>query len=81
MNFVQNSSRYAQLNIAHTTLLRIIHDDLGMYPYRILSKQRLLPVDHEKCLAYANFVIEQTTADDAFWYSMIMTNEAHSLVR
>ena len=69
--------RSANLNIAHTTLRRIIHYDLGAYLYGILSKQILLPADHERRLAYSNFVIEQATADDAFWHSIMMTDEAY----
>ena len=65
--------RPAQLNITHTTLCRII----WLRIRTILSSQRLLKADHEKRLAYVNFVIEQATADDAFWHSIIMTDEAH----
>ena len=69
--------RSAQLNIAHTTLSNIIHDDLGMYCYRIVSTHRLLTNDCQKRSAYPNFVIEHASADDASWYSIIMTDEAH----
>ena len=48
-----------------------------MYLYRILSIQSSLPADHVKHLAYANFVIEQATADDALWQPIIMTDEAY----
>ena len=47
-----------------------------MQLHRILSRQRLLPADHERRLAYANFVIEQATADDVFWSSIIVTDKA-----
>jgi len=75
----QTSSRRraSQLNIATTTLRRIIRQDLGLYPYRILSTHRLLLVDFAKRIEYAKMVIEMAAADDSFWHSIIMSDEAH----
>ena len=51
--------------------MKKINDDLGTYLYRILSIKRLLKAGHRKRLANANFAIEQATAGDAFWHSMV----------
>ena len=74
INLTTSSRRQsAQLSITHANFRLIIQDTLSMYSYRILHSQRILPADHEKRLAYANFVIEH----DAFWHSIIITDEAH----
>ena len=53
--------RSAQLNISHITLRPINYDDLRMYPYRTVSRKRLLPANHEKRSAYMNFSIKHAT--------------------
>ena len=67
-----------QLNIAHTIFRCIIDDDLGKYPYKILSTQKLLLADHKIRLAYANSVVEQTTADYAFWKRILSSFTDHT---
>ena len=46
---------------------------------KYIGTKRLLLADHEKRLAYANFVIEQATADNAFWHSIIMMYEVGAM--
>lgn len=79
LNQPETSSRRrsAQLGMARTTLRRTIRTDLNLYPYRIQCVQRILPIHFDKRLVYAKKVIEHAAADDAFWRSIIMSDEAH----
>lgn len=45
--------RSSQLNISRTTLRRIMHDDLNLFPYKIQCVQQLLPLDKPRRVNYA----------------------------
>ena len=45
--------RSQQLNIAETSLRRILHKDLGMTPYNVQLVQELKPIDHPMRLSFA----------------------------
>lgn len=69
--------RAQQMNIKRSTLQTIIRKDLGLYPYKIVCAQRLLPADNKKRIEYAKKVIELASADESFWDNILMTDEAN----
>ncbi|KAL7725121.1 hypothetical protein ACLKA6_000434 [Drosophila palustris] len=59
--------RSQELGIARTTLRRIIHGDLKMYPYKILEMaQKLNPDDYTRHLQYAKWSIEMAENEGDF---------------
>jgi len=69
--------RSEQLGIKRTTLRRILHHDLHLFPYKVQVTQKLLPVDKPRRLEWAQRVIEMAETDENFWQTIIMSDEAH----
>ncbi|KAL7723793.1 hypothetical protein ACLKA6_000408 [Drosophila palustris] len=69
--------RSQELGIARTTLRRIIHGDLKVYPYKIQMAQKLNPDDYTRRLQYAKWSIEMAENEGDFWRKIIMSDEAH----
>ena len=72
----QNSSRRAaqQLGISKSSLLRILHKDLQLYPYKIQLKQSLTSKHKDGRLKFANeFLPTFPALADLIWF----TDEAH----
>lgn len=69
--------RSQELGIARTTLRRIIHSDLKMFPYKIQIAQKLNPADYPRRLDYAKWCIEMAVNQPDFWRKIIMSDEAH----
>ena len=69
--------RSEQLGIKRTTLRRILHHDLHLFPYKVQLTQKLLPVDKPCRLEWAQRVLEMVETDENFWQKIIMSDEAH----
>ena len=69
--------RSQELDIARTTLRRIIHSDLKMFPYKIQMTQKLNPADYPRRLSFGKWAIEMTENELDFWRKLIMSDEAH----
>ena len=58
--------RSQQLNIAETSLRRILHKDFGMTPYNVQLVQELKPIDHPKRFRFAKWACDRLTEDADF---------------
>jgi len=66
----------AQLSIPRTSLLRILHGDLGLRPYRIQLVQRLHRGDKKKRLEFCKWLLDKCRSNSHFCELMIMSDEA-----
>lgn len=69
--------RSQELNISRTSLMRILHKDLGMTPYKVQLVQELKPHDHPQRFRFANWALERLEEDEHFYRKIIFTDEAH----
>jgi len=51
-----------------------------MYPYKIQTVFRLQPIDIQRCLRYAQIVINIVEAEPNFWQNLILSAEARDLI-
>ena len=58
--------RSQQLNISETLLRRILHNDLGMTPYKVQLVQELKPIDHPMRFCFAKWACDRLTEDADF---------------
>ena len=58
--------RSLQLNIAETSLRRILHKDLGMMPNKVQLVQELRPIHHSMYFRYAKWACDRLTEDADF---------------
>ncbi|KAM8702697.1 hypothetical protein ACLKA7_000827 [Drosophila subpalustris] len=56
--------RSQQLDISRTSLIRILHKDLAMKPYKVQLVQQLKPIDHPNRLLFANWVADRLAEDE-----------------
>lgn len=68
--------RAQELNIAKTSLLRILKEDLHLYPYKVLT-QELKARDHHRRRLFADLMLERHTHDSGFYNKIIFSDEAH----
>lgn len=69
--------RSQQLNISRTTLRRILHQDLGMYTYKVQLVQELKQVDHQQRFRFADWALNKLNDDPDFARKIIFSDEAH----
>lgn len=69
--------RSTQLKIGETSLRRILHQDLKMYPYKIQMTQRLTSDDYAKRMEYSQQFIEKDYCNESFLLNLWMSDEAH----
>lgn len=69
--------RAQQLGLSYGTLWRILHLDLHLHPYEVQLVQELKPRDHLMRRQFADWVIEQETADPVFSNKIFFSDEAH----
>ena len=58
--------RSQQLNISETSLLRILHKDLGMTPYKLQLVQELKTIDHPMLFGFVKWACNRLTEDADF---------------
>ena len=68
--------RSQQSNISETSLRRILHNDLGITPYKV-QVQDLKPIDHTLRFRFAKWACDQLTEDEVFGKKIIFSDEAH----
>lgn len=61
------------LGLPRTSLIRILHNDLHLHPYKIQMVQELKPQDHAHRLQFANEMLERFTSFTNIFFS----DEAH----
>ena len=69
--------RSQQLDISRTSLIRILHEDLAMKPYKVQLMQQLKPIDYPKRLKFANWAVGRLAEDGEFYRKIIFSDEAH----
>ena len=69
--------RSSQLNMAHSSLYRILRMDLNLLPYKIQVVHNLLPDDLQRRLQYATSIQQHARTDPHFTHYLIMSDEAH----
>jgi len=69
--------RSQQLNISRTSLRKILHKDLGLFPYKIQLTQQLKANDHEIRYRFSVWALEQLEMDNDFAQKIIFSDEAH----
>ena len=65
------------LGLTCSTLLRVLHDDLKKYPYRIQMHQKLTNVHKEKRLAISNWFLSKIESSKSFLAHLWTSDEAH----
>ena len=69
--------RCQSLGIARTTLRRVLKDDLGKYPYRIQTKQKLTPADMKRREEMAVVLMDKIEENKTFLPYLFTSDEAH----
>ena len=69
--------RCQSLEIARTTLRRVLKDDLGKYPYRIQTKQKLTPADMKRREEMAVVLMDKIEENKTFLPYLFSSDEAH----
>lgn len=65
----------AQLRIPRSTIHRILHKKLKMFPYKISFLQQLLPADYSKRLQYARHVRHELRNDPQYLDRIVFSDE------
>lgn len=78
-NDPQTSSRAlsSQTAIPRTTVRRVLHEDLGLYPYKIEMVQKLYRGDKSKRIKLCRWMLDKIRSNKNFTQSIFMTDEAH----
>ena len=70
--------RSQQFNILETSLRRILHEDLGMTPYKVQLVHELKPIDNRMHFRFAKLACDRFTEDADFGKKkIIFSDEAH----
>ena len=69
--------RSQELGISQTTLWRILHEGLGLHPYKIKLTQELKPLDHLKRRNFCDWALQKFEEDNQFHRKIIFSDEAH----
>ena len=69
--------RSLELDIAQTTLWRIMRKDLGRQDFKIKLTQELKPLDHLKRRNFSNWVLAKLEENEEFHRKTILSDEAH----
>ena len=69
--------RSQRLNISETSLKRILHNDIGMTPYKVQLVQELKPIDHPMRFRFAKWACDRLTEDADFGKKIIFSGETH----
>lgn len=69
--------RSQQLNISRTSMMRILHKDLGLFAYKVQLTQQLKANDHPLRYRFAVWALEQLEMDIDFGRKIIFSDEAH----
>jgi len=63
-------------HVPQTTVHRVLHADLGLYPYKLQVTQRLYRGDKAKRWQFCKWLLETCDKDSAFLTSLLMSDEA-----
>lgn len=69
--------RSQQLGVSQTSLWRILHEDLGLYPYKIKLTQELKPNDHLLRRNFSKWALEKLENATDFYQKVVFSDEAH----
>lgn len=69
--------RSQELGISTTSIFKIMHCDLNLFPYKIQLTQVLQPSDHLERRKFADFVLERTQEDPDFVKKILFSDESH----
>lgn len=70
---ISTRKRAAALNVSRSSLLRILHKDLHMHPYKLQLVQELQPRDHANRLLFANEIMNRFPEVD----NILFSDESH----
>lgn len=66
-----------QVGVSLSSARRILREDLGLYPYKIWTRQKLTPKNMMDRVAFCKWFMRKCRASDAFLHSVWFTDEAH----
>ena len=66
-----------QVGVSASSAWRIVREDLGLYPYRMWTRQKLTPKNMDDRVAFCTWFLLQCQASDAFLHNVWFTDEAH----
>ena len=69
--------RSQELDIAQTTLWRIMRKDLGLHAFKIKLTQELKPLDHQKRRNFSNWALAKLEENEEFHRKIIFSDEGH----
>ena len=67
-----------QVGVSLSSARRILTEDLGLYPYKMWTRQKLTPKNMEDRVASCRWFLQQSQASDAFLHHVWFTDEAHT---
>ncbi|CAF2979203.1 unnamed protein product [Rotaria sp. Silwood2] len=65
----------AEMNISRTSARRILHEDLGYFPYKKIKQPKLTDLQKQKKVKFANWVLNHYTKEDN--KKWLFTDEKH----
>ena len=69
--------RSQTLPISRSTMMRVMTEDLGMFPYRIQTHQKLSEADKNRRKEMAKVLLDKIEESDTFLKNLWTTDEAH----
>ena len=69
--------RSQTLSISRSTMMRVMTEDLGMFPYRIQTHQKLSEADKDRRKEMAKVLVHKIEESDTFLTNLWTTDEAH----
>ena len=65
------------LNISNSTVKRILHEDLGLHPYKLVITQQLQPNDPKARKLFSTVMLQKIRSGEIPLNSIIISDEAH----
>jgi hypothetical protein len=66
-----------QVNITHTSVRRILKNDLKLYPYKVQLLHQLLPADSVHRVTFSEWFVNKCREENDFVQYLITSDEAH----
>ncbi|KAI6661982.1 hypothetical protein LOD99_9652 [Oopsacas minuta] len=73
----QSPKRSKTLPVSRSTMMRVMTEDLGMFPYRIQTHQKLSEADKNRRKEMAKVLLDKIEESDTFLKNLWTTDETH----